>query len=307
MQVKPVSPRGYCHGVVNAIKTVKDIAKDHSLPRPIYILGMLVHNKNVIEDIEKLGLHTLDDRNKSRQELIETIDQGTVVFTAHGVSDTIYQMAKDKNLTIVDTTCRDVKQSQNTVKSYLNDGYDILFIGKKQHPESQTVKAYSNRVHLIETAKDIDTTKIDNDKIALTNQTTMSLYDIHTLAKNAEKKYPHLEVIEEICDATRLRQLAIMHLPKDVEHLFVVGDQRSNNSQKLKEVAIAHGIKASLIESVEDLNIDDLKTLNTVSVTSGASTPTKITKEVINFLKTFDKHDESTWRLTSKLKNTLFK
>ncbi len=307
MQVKPVSPRGYCHGVVSAIKTVREIAKDDTLPRPIYILGMLVHNKKIIEDIEALGLHTLDDRHKSRLELIETIDKGTIVFTAHGVSDTIYQKASAKNLTIIDTTCVDVKQSQNTIKTYLKNGYDILFIGKQWHPESQTVKDYSPRVHIIEKSDDIDTLAMTSEKVALTNQTTMSLYDIHTLAKKAEKKYPNLKVIEEICDATRLRQRAVMHLPQDVDHLFVVGDQRSNNSQKLKEVAVNHGTNASLIETVEDIDIEHLKTLTTAGVTSGASTPTQVTKEVIHFLKAFDKEDKNTWEHTSKLTKNLFK
>ncbi len=305
MHVQPITPRGYCHGVINAINIVKKIAKDESLPRPIYILGMLVHNKKIIADIEKLGVHTLDDQKKSRLELLDSIEKGTIVFTAHGVSDTVYQKAKEKNLTIIDTTCKDVTKSQETIKAYLKDGYEILFIGKKRHPESQTVSDYSSRVHIIEKADDVASLNIESAKVALTNQTTMSLYDIHQIAKVAQKQYPNLKVIEEICDATRLRQLAVMQLSEDIEHLFVVGDKRSNNSKKLKEVALTHGTDATLIESLEDIDLALLKTLNKVSVTSGASTPTKVTKEVIRFLKQFDKNDPTTWDKRSQLNNSL--
>lgn len=288
MQVLALTPRGYCHGVVHAIKVLKDLAHDDTVKRPIYVLGMLLHNKKIVDDFSMLGVHTLHDPKRTRLELLDDIDKGTVVFTAHGVSDHVVEKAKSKNLDIIDTTCKDVRLSQETIKQYLSDGYTVLFIGKKHHPESETASSYGNQVHLIEKINDIETLSLSKEKIAVTNQTTMSLFDIFNLFEAIKKRYPDAELIEEQCDATRSRQLAVMHQPNDIQHCFVVGDKHSNNCTKLVEVALKKGIPSNLINSVEELDIDYLKTLSKVSVTSGASTPSALTKEVIDYLTSFD-------------------
>jgi len=302
MKVFPISPRGYCHGVVSAIHEMRAIAKDESLPKPVTVLGMVVHNQKIVNDFEALGLKTLHDPKKTRLELLEEIDEGTVVFTAHGVSEAVYRRAEEKGLTVIDTTCKDVKTSQRTIKEHLEKGYSVLFIGKHTHPESETARGFGEDVHIVETEEDIKTITPKRDKLALTNQTTMSLYDIFTLSEKIKHRFPHVKVIEEICDATKARQKAVMEQP-DVDHCFVVGDPRSNNSKKLVSVAKERGLSASLIESVEDLNVDHLKTLSSVSVTSGASTPTQITKEVVEFLKRFDPNDPNTQSTKSRIKD----
>lgn len=295
MKVKALVPRGYCHGVVHAINVLKDLASDPSVKLPIYVLGMVVHNEKITKDFSELGIITLNDPSKTRIELLDLIDEGTVVFTAHGVSDLVYQKAHAKRLDIVDTTCKDVKRSQNLVKEYLLEGYDILFIGKNHHPETETVLSYSNRVHLVDSIDKIAQLPLKKDAlIALTNQTTMSMFDVYSITEKLKAIYPNLHLIEEICDATKSRQLAVMQQDKAIEHCFVVGDGHSNNASKLVEVSKKHGIDATLIDSVEDLDIKTLKTLQYVSVTAAASTPSQLTKEVIDYLTQFDASNTNT-------------
>lgn len=294
MKTIKITPRGYCHGVVNAINTITKLDKK-SIPKPIYILGMLVHNKKVIESFQDEGIITLHDPSKTRMELLDLIDQGTVIFTAHGISPNVIQKAKDKGLYIIDTSCKDVLKSQKVVNDYLSMDYEIIYIGKKNHPESEAAMDISNRVHFIENQSDIDQLEL-NGKIALTNQTTMSMYDVYQIAEYAKTKFPEIVFIDEICNATRIRQEAVIN-QEPVDHLFVVGDKLSNNSIKLAYVSKTQAqIDSTLIESVYDIDLELLKTYQSVAVTSGASTPTNVTREVIDFLSQFDPLDESTHR-----------
>ncbi len=304
MHVLALTPRGYCHGVVDAIRTLRDIAHDQSIPRPIHVLGMIVHNKKIVDDFEALDIHTLDDTKQTRLDLLDAIDSGTVVFTAHGVSDRVFEKAKAKNLTIIDTTCKDVKHSQDIIKAHLAQGFHVVFIGKHHHPESETVSSYHDtNVHVVQHSDDVEALDLGDAPIAITNQTTMSLFDIYHLAEAVQHKFAQAYLIEELCDATKTRQLAVKQQPSSIDMCFVVGDTRSNNSKKLVEVSNNNGVKAKLIQSVEDLDIEELKNYTSVSVTSGASTPSQVTKEVVTFLKAFNKDDETTHDATSKLKN----
>ncbi|MFW5894898.1 MAG: 4-hydroxy-3-methylbut-2-enyl diphosphate reductase [Bacillota bacterium] len=308
MKVTALSPRGYCHGVVGAVNTLKKIARDKTVKQPIHVLGMIVHNQKIVDDLDRLGVTTLHEKGVSRLKLLDRIDSGTVVFTAHGVSDAVRDKAESKGLDIIDTTCRDVLRSQQTVEAYIDEGYDVIFIGKADHPESETIRSFGQRAHVVSNEKDVEALTIDNPKIALTNQTTMSLFDVYGLSEAIRKRYPDVEFIEEICDATKTRQLAVQTQPKDTDHCFVVGDPHSNNSKKLVEVSKRAGIPSSLIESIEDIDIEALKTFQHVSVTSGASTPTKLTNEVLRFLRGFDKDDRATHDTNSKVKRSnLFK
>jgi len=301
MKTIKITPRGYCHGVVNAVNTITNL--DHlSMKFPVYILGMVIHNKQMVKSLKSLGYITLHDPTKTRLELLELIDSGTVIFTAHGVSPKVYKRASEKGLEIIDTTCNDVFKSQSIIKEYLNKGYDILYIGKHSHPESEAVSGISNKIHIVENISDLKLSHIENDKIIITNQTTMSIYDVFNISEFAKEIYPNIEVINEICNSTRIRQEAISDIPLEVNHVYVVGDKLSHNSKKLVEVAITKGLKSSsLIESIEDIDLSELSNFSCVAVSSGASTPTKVTSEVIKFLEQFEKDDISTHDISTKL------
>lgn len=305
MKTIKITPRGYCHGVVGAINTITNL-DFLSIPKPIYILGMLVHNKDVVKSLTKLGIITLHDPSKSRMELLDEVQQGTVIFTAHGISPEVYKKAKEKSLHIIDTSCDDVIKSQNVVKEYLDKKYSVLYIGKRNHPESEAAASISDDVHLITCKEDINQFK-HLKNVAITNQTTMSFYDVYDICEYAKETLNEVIFIDEICNATRIRQEAIIKQEK-VDHCFVVGDKLSNNSNKLVEVSIKQAnIPATLIETVEDIDLNLLKEYSVVSVSSGASTPTQITSEVIAFLKKFDPLDPSTHTVKSTVdKNYLF-
>ena len=286
MNIRRVYPSGFCQGVILALRKVQKVAAENP-GVPVFVLGMIVHNRYVVEAIEKLGITTLDDPTRSKEELLDQIDQGIVIFTAHGISRRMKQKAIDKGLTVVDASCPFVLKNEELISEHVNNGYDVIYIGKKNHPESDAIADISPAIHLIENEKDLDTLDIDNDKILVTNQTTMSVFDTNELIEKVTEKYPHATVAEEICDATRLRQQAVMKL-KDTDMLIVVGDPRSNNTEQLCSIGRRCGIREVYkYENAADVGELDLANKN-ISVTAGASTPKYLTDNLIKFLETGD-------------------
>ncbi|MGV2938199.1 4-hydroxy-3-methylbut-2-enyl diphosphate reductase [Mesobacillus sp. LC4] len=301
MNVIKISPRGYCYGVVDAMVIARNAALDKSLPRPIYILGMIVHNKHVTDAFEEEGIITLDGNN--RKEILEKVNGGTVIFTAHGISPEVRELAKEKGLVSIDATCPDVTNTHNLIREKEKEGFEVIYIGKKGHPEPEgAVGVAPGIVHLVETASDVEALNLQAEKLIVTNQTTMSQWDVADIMKSVKEKYPHAEVHREICMATQVRQEAVAEQAKEADVLIVVGDPKSNNSNRLAQVSeeIA-GTKAYRIADITELDIEWVKDADTVAVTSGASTPTPITKEVITFLEQFDKENETTWMKEKKV------
>ncbi|MEK4759457.1 4-hydroxy-3-methylbut-2-enyl diphosphate reductase [Viridibacillus sp. FSL E2-0187] len=288
MQVTKITPRGYCYGVVDAMVIARNAALDKSLPRPIYILGMIVHNKHVTDAFEKDGIITLDGEN--RKDILEKVDKGTVIFTAHGVSPEIREIARQKGLVSIDATCPDVTVTHDLIAEKSQEGYDIIYIGKKGHPEPEgAIGVAPDHVHLVQSIEDIDQLQLNREKLLVTNQTTMSQWDVAHLMKRLEEKFPNIEVHKEICLATQVRQEAVAKQAGATDLLIVVGDPKSNNSNRLTQVSeeIAH-TRSYRIADLSELKLEWLEGVNTVGVTAGASTPTPIVKEVINFLDQYD-------------------
>jgi 4-hydroxy-3-methylbut-2-enyl diphosphate reductase len=295
MEVIKISPRGYCYGVVDAMVLAKQTAQNLNLPRPIYILGMIVHNSHVTEAFEDEGIITLDGEN--RLEILEQIHTGTVIFTAHGVSPEVRKRARERGLTVVDATCPDVTRTHDLIREKAAEGYEIIYIGKKGHPEPEgAIGIAPDHVHLIEKEEEIDQLLIQSDQIIITNQTTMSQWDIRHIMNRLIETYPTAEIHNEICLATQVRQEAVAEQAKQADLTIVVGDPRSNNSNRLAQVSkeIA-GVEAYRVADVTEINPDWLKSIKKVAVTSGASTPTPITKEVINYIEQFDADKPETW------------
>lgn len=282
MEIKRVVPSGYCKGVVNAINIVKK-TKEQYPNENIYILGMIVHNSYVSKQMEDLGVITLEDPNLSKEELLDTIDKGVVIFTAHGISDRIKQKALDKGLICVDASCVDVLKNKDLIKSYLDKGYDVVYFGKKNHPEAEAILSLSNNIHLVSNISDINNLNISNDNLFITNQTTMSYLEVEGMLKLIKDKYPTCIIQKEICNATSSRQLAITNI-KDGDVLYVVGDVKSNNTNKLKEIGSKYFKKVFLISNYKEINKKDLVNENKIYVTAGASTPPILIDEVIDYL-----------------------
>jgi len=307
MEVVKISPRGYCYGVVDAMVLALQTARNLDLPRPIYILGMIVHNSHVTESFKDEGIVTLDGPN--RLEILDQVDHGTVIFTAHGVSPEVRKRARDKGLTVVDATCPDVTKTHDLIQEKVAEGYEVIYIGKKGHPEPEgAIGIAPEHVHLIEREQDIAELPAFGDRILITNQTTMSQWDIRHLMAKLLEVFPKAEIHNEICLATQVRQEAVAEQAGEAQLCIVVGDPRSNNSNRLAQVAseIA-GVPAYRVADLTEIKREWLEGIDRVAVTSGASTPTPITKEVIQYLEQYDHANPDTWdiRRTVNMKKLL--
>ncbi len=294
MEVVKISPRGYCYGVVDAMVLALQTARNLDLPRPIYILGMIVHNSHVTTSFEEEGIITLEGEN--RLEILDKVETGTVIFTAHGVSPEVRKRAREKGLTVVDATCPDVTRTHDLIREKVAEGYDIIYIGKKSHPEPEgAIGIAPDHVHLIEREEDIALLQLKSDHIVITNQTTMSQWDIRHLISKLIEHYPKAEIHNEICLATQVRQEAVAEQAKQTDLVIVVGDPRSNNSNRLAQVSeeIA-GVQAYRVSDVSEIKQEWLEGKKKIGVTSGASTPTPLTREVIQYLEQYDQTNPST-------------
>lgn len=283
MTIKFVTPQGMCGGVASAINQIEKILQDPQTIKPIYMLGSLVHNKIIVNQFQEQGIIILDGHNKEKS--INSISFGTIIFTAHGVSDKIYDLSIKKGLKIVDTTCPKVLKTHEIVKKKLSEGYDILFFGIKGHPETEGILGLSNKIQLIDYS--IETFPISK-KTLLINQTTLPYKQVQALYKKIKNKYPLIELADEVCNATYKRQKAALEQTKDADICLVVGDITSNNCQSLKQVIEnENNIKTYLVETVNDLKSIDFSNVNTVALTSGASTPKIVVNAIISELEKY--------------------
>ena len=293
MEIIKVIPQGFCKGVIRAIKIAKETLINYP-NEDIYILGMIVHNQYVVDALTSLGIKTIDEKGKSRIELLDKIDHGVVILTAHGTSQEVKDKAQEKGLIVVDATCLDVNKTEQTIKEHLLLGYEIFYIGKENHPEANAMLSINPRkIHLISNQEIANTIQIDANKLFLTNQTTMSMMEAKQWIDILQERYPHLEIQEEICTATKMRQQAIYDLAnKDIDAMIIVGDPHSNNTRKLEDVARKINIPYVFrIETVHDIQYETFQFFNKIAITSGASTPTYLTNQVISYLQSEGKQD----------------
>ncbi|HZU04156.1 MAG TPA: 4-hydroxy-3-methylbut-2-enyl diphosphate reductase [Ktedonobacteraceae bacterium] len=291
MEVIKISPRGYCYGVVDALQIVRQAAKDPSLPRPIHVIGQIIHNRHAIEELTRMGVVTLD--GPDRAAILEQVKEGTVIFTAHGVSPLVKQRAHERGLHCIDATCPDVTRTHDLVRALVAQGYYILYIGKKGHPEPEGVMGeIPGHGSLIETEADVDALTLTAEQaanLAISTQTTLSKWDTQRVIKYIKTRYPHAQVHIDICPATQSRQEAVVAQAKTADLTIVVGDPLSNNTNRLVQVSEElAGVPAMRIEDLSQLNTEWLKGKKRVAVTAGASTPSQLTREVIRYLEQYE-------------------
>jgi 4-hydroxy-3-methylbut-2-enyl diphosphate reductase len=221
---------------------------------------------------------------------LSQIKGGTVIFTAHGVSPQVKQRAVELGLTPIDATCSDVVRTHELVADLARKGYEVVYIGRKGHPEPEGVMGEApGKVHLVQDPQDIDALELKGDRIAVTCQTTLSVWDTEDLIGRVQTRYPNAEVHNEICRATQERQEAAVEAAPHVDLVIVVGSPRSSNSLRLVEVVKKLGHKpAYLVDSLEDLDLSWFKGVKKVGVTSGASTPSQLTRRVIEYLEALE-------------------
>ena len=288
MEVEAISPRGFCHGVVDALTLAKRAARDPNTPRPIFVLGMLVHNHHVVEELGALGVTTLDGAD--RLSLLEKVpDHSTVIFTAHGISPAVKAQAAARGLYVIDATCSEVTRTHDVIRQSVEDGYHIIYVGTRNHPEPEGAMGVAPRekMALVTGIPDVDHVPFENaDRIVVVTQTTLSQWDTADSIAAILGRFPQALVFNEICQATQLRQKAVYEASTRAQAVVVVGDVHSNNTKKLVEVAQNQGgIPAYRIDKVEDLDALNLSEFERVAVSAGSSTPSQITRAVIRRLQ----------------------
>lgn len=278
IEIINITPRGYCNGVVCAIKMINDILKENNYKKPLYMYGQLVHNTHVTNALNGKGVITIGDYNN--------INEGTIIVTAHGLSIKEQEIIKNKGLDIIDTTCKEVTKIQNVVKDKINEGYIVLYYGKHNHPEAKAVLNDNQNVYLVSNEQDVNELDTDiNSKIFFTNQTTMSYFDTLKIMQVVKNKFNDVDVNIDICNASRMRQIAVYNKARECDVIIVVGDKKSNNTAKLRDICDDFNIRNYLVENIEDLKnieiIDNMK----IGITAGSSTPNKLVNEIIKTLE----------------------
>jgi len=284
LKVYLASPRGFCAGVERAIEIVNRSLNKYG--KPVYVRHEIVHNKYVVEDLKKRGaifVEELDEiKDKSRP----------VIFSAHGVPKSVPEDARIKNLSYVDATCPLVSKVHRESEQLFKNGFDIVLIGHKNHPEviGTMGQLPEGAVKLIETTNDVEKLKIDSFKkpLAYITQTTLSVDDTAEIIIALKNKFPNIKepIKEDICYATTNRQNAVKSMASKCDMLFVIGSRNSSNSVRLVEVAKKSGCqKSMLIHSDQNLPIDEIKKCKNIGITSGASAPEELVQNLIKQIK----------------------
>ena len=275
---------GFCFGVKNAIKKAEENLEKYN---EISCLGELVHNKQVIEKLEKKGLHTIENIEEAKNN---------VIIRAHGIPKQTYEIAQKLKLNLIDLTCPKVLKTHEIVENYSNKGYHIIFTGIKNHPEAIGTISFADKVSCIEDVSELDLVikqiqSLNIKNVLLLSQTTFSLKkfdEISEKLKSMLDKTYNLEIKNTICSATELRQKETLELSKQVECMIIIGGKNSSNTKKLYDIA-TQNCPTILISQASELNLNELKSYNKIGVIAGASTPQESIDEVINLLNKFDR------------------
>jgi 4-hydroxy-3-methylbut-2-enyl diphosphate reductase len=282
MEVVRITPRGYCHGVVEAIRIAKRVGSERAEGEKVTMLGYLVHNEHVTRELEEHGVALVDapDRMKG----LDQIESGTVVFTAHGISPAVVDEAKRRGLNVVDATCSDVTRTHDLVRRLTGEGYHVVYIGKRGHPEpAGALGVAPDATTLVERIEEVDDLDFPpGTRLAVTCQTTLSMWDTKAIIDRLVERFPDIAVHNEICLATQQRQEAAVLAATDVDCVVVVGSARSSNSLRLVQVVEERGDRpAFLVDTAADVRPEWFSGMHRIGVTAGASTPTQLTREVI--------------------------
>ncbi len=280
MQVLLASPRGFCAGVNMAIEAL-ELALN-TLPTPIFVYHEIVHNKYVVDSFRERGVVFVD-------ELTEVPQGATLLFSAHGVSPEIRQLARDRKLQAIDATCPLVTKVHLEAIKYASQGYTIFLIGHEGHDEViGTMGEAPEAILLVETPEDVDTLEVaDEAKLAYLTQTTLSVDDANRIIDRLKERFPLIAAPPkaDICYATQNRQEAVSVLADEANLTLVLGSQNSSNSQRLAELSRERGVPSYLIDGPQDIDAGWLEGVETVLVTAGASAPEVVVEAVLDLLR----------------------
>ncbi len=275
MKVQVAESAGFCFGVRRAIDSVYgEIDKNNG---PIYTFGPIIHNEQVVDDLNSKGVQVIDD-----VENLKKISEGTVVIRSHGVAKNIYDILQHRHLNIVDATCPFVKKIHNIVARESEKGKIIIIIGNDKHPEVEGIKGWvKGKAIVINQAAQIEKLQIkENSSICIVSQTTFNHNKFKYLVEIIQKKGYDITVVNTICNATHVRQVEAKKISSEVEAMIVIGGKHSSNTQKLYDICKKECKNTYYIQTVNDLDLCELKSFESIGITAGASTPKNIIEEV---------------------------
>lgn len=272
-------PRGFCAGVERAIDTVEEALRIWGAP--IYVKHEIVHNKHVVNKLKNAGAIFIEN--------LDDVPMGSrLIYSAHGVSPTVREQAKARQLVEIDATCGLVTRVHSAVKRYAGLGYQVLLIGHRNHVEIiGTAGEAPSVTTIIESVDDVKKLKFSqNEKLFYITQTTLSLDDVKEITESLIAKYPKIETLpsSSICYATTNRQMALREITSLTDLVLVVGDPQSSNSNRLREVASKRGIDSYLINDENEIQQEWLLDKAVIGLTAGASTPEEIVQRCIECL-----------------------
>ena len=279
MNVELAKTAGFCFGVKRAVDTVYQQIEQYRGEK-IFTYGPIIHNEEVIKDLRSHGVEVLND-----EEELKTADADVVVIRSHGVAKYIYDIMGERGITCVDATCPFVKKIHKIVAEKSAEGSYIVIVGNGEHPEVQGIRGWAGeQVTVVQTPKDAERFELpDKDqKVCIVAQTTFNYNKFKELVEIISKKRYDIVVLNTICNATKERQTEARQIAARVDAMVVIGEKRSSNTQKLFEICKEECLNTYYIQTLDDLDINQLRSVESVGITAGASTPNKIIEEVQN-------------------------
>lgn len=272
-------PRGFCAGVVRAVEIVEEALRRYGAP--VYVRHEIVHNKFVVARLRERGAIFVDD--------VDEIPEGAItVFSAHGVAPEVEQAAEARLLDVIDATCPLVRRVHNEGRRYSQQGFDVVLIGHRGHPEVEgTTGQIGGRLHVVATPDDVAHIAVnDPNRVSFVTQTTLSLTDTQETIAALKRRFPAIvgQDTRDICYATQNRQNAVMDLVKRIDLLLVVGSANSSNTTRLREIGNNAGVPSYLIDSPDMIDMRWLDGVRTVGITAGASAPEILVQDAIKHL-----------------------
>ncbi len=285
MEVKLAKSAGFCFGVKRAVETVyEQIEKQKEAERklPIYTYGPIIHNEQVVKDLEEKGVQVLENR-----EELETLQEGIVVIRSHGIGKDICELIEKKELICVDATCPFVKRIHNIVEKESENGKQILIIGNPGHPEVEGIRGWcSTSAVTVESEEEMQNLTIETGKeICVVSQTTFNYNKFQDMVEILKKSRYNSSVVNTICNATEERQTEAKEIASEADVMIVIGGAHSSNTRKLYEICSKECAQTCFIQSLADLELELPKSVRLVGITAGASTPNNIIREVQSYVR----------------------
>lgn len=276
MKVIVAKTAGFCFGVERAVEQVyEQIEKNDG--RPIYTYGPIIHNEEVVRDLEEKGVRVIET-----EEELKALKDGVVIIRSHGVGKHIYDLLQQQGIQIVDATCPFVKKIHRIVKEENGKGRRVIIVGNESHPEVQGIKGWGNQdTIVVENEEQIEKLSFEaKEKLSIVSQTTFNYKKFQDLVEKLEKKGYDRYVVNTICNATHERQAEARELASRVDTMIVIGGKHSSNTQKLYEICRKECANTHYVQTFRDLQAEDLPFGDIVGITAGASTPSNIIEEV---------------------------